>query len=170
MYSGGRTGGWRGCSPPRGPKLLGASLQPGPKIVDLKKKTSFARESRRPHGRSHPAPSLDAHCVAVTPGRPLYRRRRPPPLLPGAPAGSSSAPPRLFLCPSPRGRHRPPLHAAPRTAPPGQRGRPTGQPAARPGAGRPPAQARGARQHQPASCQSQAASQPALGLGIMQAR
>ena len=131
MYSGGRTGGWRGCSPPRGPKLLGASLQPGPKIVDLKKKlirTHTARTHPAARIRTHSTPTRSLASTAVMPALPP-----PPPLLPGAPAGrlfslrgSSSAPP-LSARP-------PPATAAPQTAPPrrppGQRGRPAGsQPA-----------------------------------------
>ena len=158
--SGGRTGGWEGCSPPRGPNLFGAGLQSGPKMVNPKKTRRHAPAvplASLTAARPLPLASLaaatcDARCAAPAP---LYRRHHcclvPRPALP-------------LPLPSPRGRHRPPLlhlhasadrAAAPTAGSPGQRGRPA--PSRQPASQRPAATGQ-ARRGAPTS-----AARPASG-------
>ena len=139
ISSGGRTGGWGAAAPLVGQIRLERVFSPAQKWLTLKKNSTpgFRSHPSQPLTRSHSHPATcDARCAAPAP---LYRRRPPPPLVPGAPAG------RLFLCPSPLRAALPPLlhlhasadhAAAPTAGSPGQRGRPA--PSRQPASQRPP--------------------------------
>ena len=139
--SGGRTGGgWGGCSPPRGPKSLGA--EPAQKLVTKKKLDASTRTAARRSLDPDATLATRPHATLARSAAAATARAPDPDAATLAPSG-----PPLSAGRRRQSAERPTPDAARLLHSPLRRPSGRGRPAARPGAGRPPARLHGRAVH-----------------------